>query len=109
MFAASHQRYKYSADYYRFVVDQLKDVPEVKYYFSHKVSLIAGIDGNQRMIIRSQEVFPVGTVIKDIKDADGNNILDDSAWQISSTTPILNAFNVIESYRMKAIPYIGDL
>ena len=44
-----------------------------------------------------------------IKDSNGNLILDDAIWQISGLEPILNAFNTIEGYRMKAVKYQGTL
>jgi len=105
----AYDRHKYSADFYKFVVESIGDTTETKYYFVGKIALTAGLDISGRLGIKADEPFPINSVIGDIKDSNGELILDDSKWQITGLEPVLNAFNTIESYRMKAVKFQGTL
>jgi hypothetical protein len=109
MKTTGYQRYKYTGDLYKFVREVIGDTSTLKYYFAGTVTLIAGIDKTQRMIIRSEQPFALGTIISNIKDATGSLILENTNWQINNLQPILNSFGVVESYRMTAIKYQGTL
>lgn len=100
-------RYKYSGDFYKFVREIVGDTTTVKYYYVGNIALSAGIDTAGRLSIRSDQPLPIGCLIANIKDADGNLILDDQVWQISSLQPVLNSFNTIESYQMKTVKFQG--
>lgn len=100
-------RYKYSGDFYKFVRENIGDTTNVKYYFVSNIAISAGIDTAGRLSIRCNQPIPIGCLIANIKDADGNLILDDQVWQISSLQPVLNSFNTIESYQMKTVKYQG--
>lgn len=100
-------RYKYSGDFYKFVREVVGDTTTVKYYYVGNIALSAGIDTAGRLSIRSDQPLPIGCLIANIKDADGNLILDDQVWQISSLQPVLNSFNTIESYQMKTVKFQG--
>jgi hypothetical protein len=100
-------RYKYSGDFYKFVRETVGSESTVKYYFVDNISLSAGIDTAGRLSIRCDQPIPIGCLIANIKDANGNLILDDQVWQISSLQPVLNSFNTIESYQMKTVKYQG--
>jgi hypothetical protein len=100
-------RYKYSGDFYKFVREVVGDTSTVKYYYVGNIALSAGIDTAGRLSIRSDQPLPIGCLIANIKDADGNLILDDQVWQISSLQPVLNSFNTIESYQMKTVKFQG--
>jgi hypothetical protein len=102
-------RYKYSGDFYKFVRESVGDTTTVKYYFVDNIAISAGIDTAGRLSIRCDQPIPIGCLIANIKDADGNLILDDQIWQISSLQPVLNSFNTIESYQMKTVKYQGTL
>lgn len=104
---ASFIRYKYSGDFYKFVREIVGDTTTVKYYFVGNIAISAGIDTAGRLSIRSDQPIPIGCLIANIKDADGNLILDDQVWQISSLQPVLNSFNTIESYQMKTVKFQG--
>lgn len=104
-----YNRYKYSGELYKFVEEIIGDTSKIKYYFVGNISLTAGLDDNQRMIIKTDEAIPIGSLIARIKDSDNNLILDDIIWQISNIAPVLNAFNSIDSYRLRAVKYQGTL
>lgn len=104
---AAFIRYKYSGDFYKFVREVVGDATTVKYYYVGNIALSAGIDTAGRLSIRCDQPIPIGCLIANIKDADGNLILDDQVWQISSLQPVLNSFNTIESYQMKTVKYQG--
>lgn len=104
---AAFIRYKYSADFYKFVREVVGDTTTVKYYYVGNIALSAGIDTAGRLSIRCDQPVPIGCLIANIKDADGNLILDDQVWQISSLQPVLNSFNTIESYQMKTVKFQG--
>lgn len=106
---AAFVRYKYSADFYKFVRETTGETTSVKYYFVDSVSISAGIDTAGRLSIRCDQPLPIGCLIANIKDANNNLILDDQVWQISSLQPVLNSFNTIESYQMKTVKYQGNL
>lgn len=102
-------RHKFSGELYKFVRRQVGSNSEIEYYFAKPISLTAGLDQSNKMTIRCDEPLAIGFLIKDIKDANGNLILGDSVWQISTLQPVLNAFNTIESYLMKAVKYQGTI
>ena len=104
---AAYIRYKYSGDFYKFVRETVGDSTNVKYYYVGNIALSAGIDTAGRLSIRCDQPIPIGCLIANIKDADGNLILDDQVWQISSLQPVLNSFNTIESYQMKTVKFQG--
>jgi hypothetical protein len=102
-------RHKYSGDLYKFVTESIGENQEVKYYYVGKISLTAGIDDNQRMIIHTDEAIQIASLIANISDSDGNPVLDDTVWQVSNIAPVLNAFNTIDSYRLRATRFQGQL
>lgn len=102
-------RHKFSGELYKFLREQTGSTNNLKYFFSKKVLITAGLDQNNKMTIRCDEPLAIGFVINNIRDANGELILSDSAWQISTVQPVLNAFNTIESYIMKAVKYQGEL
>jgi hypothetical protein len=102
-------RHKFTGQLYKFVRRAIGSESELEYYFSKEIKLTAGLDRNNRMTIRCDEPLAIGFLVKDIKDANDNLILSESTWQISSLQPVLNAFNTIESYVMKAEKYQGSL
>lgn len=106
---AAFIRYKYSADFYKFVRKVVGDTSTVEYYFVGSIALSTGIDTAGRLSIRCDQPLPVGCLVANIKDANGNLILDDQVWQISTLQPVLDSFNAIESYQMKTVKYQGIL
>lgn len=100
-------RNKYSGKLYKFVRKQKGTESELEYYYAKDINVTVGLDSNNKMSIRCDEPLGIGFIVKDIKDSIGNLILSDTAWQISATEPVLNAFNTLVSYRMRAIKYEG--
>ena len=109
MKTSAHQRYKYTADVYKFTRKTVGDTSTLNYYFAGNVSVQAGVDKTQRMIIRCEQPFALGTVLADIKDTNGSPILDGTNWQINNLQPIFNPFGAVESYRMTGVKYQGTL
>jgi hypothetical protein len=102
-------RNKFSGELYKFIRRPIGDSDQIEYYFSKNIQITAGLDPGNKMTIRCDEPLANGFLIKDIKDANGSLILSDSIWQISSLQPVLNAFNSIDSYVMKAVKFQGTL
>jgi hypothetical protein len=102
-------RHKFTGDLWKFVRRPVGSESELEYYFAKSIEVTAGLDPSNRMTIRCKEPLALGFIVKNIKDSDGNLILSDIAWQIVSTQPVLNAFNSIDSYTMKAVKYAGTL
>lgn len=105
----AYGRHKYSGELYKFVIDTVGDTSTTKYYFSNSVALTAGVDKSGRMTIKCDEPIALGCLISNIKDSNGNLILDDIIWQVNGLEPVLNAFNNIESYRLRAVKFQGTL
>lgn len=105
----AYQRYKYSAELYKFSRETVGDSSTLNYYFVGNVAITAGVDQNGRMTIRSEQPFAIGSLLSNIKDVNNTPILDDTIWQISNLEPVLNAFNNIESYRMRAVKFQGTI
>jgi hypothetical protein len=105
----AYSRHKYSAELYKFVRETVCDTSTLKYYFVGMFFLTAGINKTGQMTIRAEEPLQIGSLLKDIKDANGNLILDNSIWQISNLEPVMNAFNTIESYKMRAVKFQGTI
>lgn len=105
----SYTRYKYSGQLYKFVEENIGDTTNIRYYYVGDIALTAGLDDNQRMTIKTGEPIQTGSLIANIKDVDGTLILDDTIWQVSVIVPVLNAFNSIDSYRLRATRFQGEL
>lgn len=105
----AYSRNKYSGELYKFARETIGSNSVVKYYFSDTISITAGVDKSGRMTIKSDIPIALGSLIANIKDSDGNLILDDMIWQINGLEPILNAFNTIESYRHRAVKFQGTI
>ena len=103
------QRYKYSGDFYNFVVNEVGDTIGVEYYLDGKIFLQADLDDNQRMTFRTDEPLPIGSLVANIRDANGDLVLDDMIWQVSTLSPVFNPFNSIENYRSRATKYQGQI
>ena len=103
----AHNRNKFSAELYKFSREQTGSTSVLNYYFVGNVNLTVGLDSANRLTILSDQPFPIGCLLKNIKDANGNLILDNQIWQINGLQPVLNAFNTIDSYVMKAVKYQG--
>ncbi len=106
---AAYSRHKYSGELYKFVRENVGDTSSLKYYFVGIFFLTAGVNKTGQMTIRAEQPLQIGSLLKDIKDADGNLILDNSIWQISNLEPVMNAFNTIESYKMRAVKFQGTI
>jgi hypothetical protein len=51
----------------------------------------------------------IGFLLANIKDRQSTPILGDMVWQISTSTPLLNAFGNVESYKSRAIKFQGEI
>ena len=102
-------RHKFSGDLYKSVRNQLGTESEVQYFYAKKIKITAGLDQNNKMTIRADEPLAIGFLISSIRDSNNNLILSDTIWQISSLQPVINVFNTIDSYIMKAAKYQGTL
>lgn len=105
----AYTRHKYSAEFYKFVRNTVGTASSISYYFVGNIFLTAGLAKTGQLTIRSDQPVAIGSLIANIKDSNGNLILDDTIWQISGLEPILNAFNGVEGYRMKAVKYQGTI
>lgn len=102
-------RFKYSGEYYKFVVYDQGDEAQIDYYYGGIVSLTVDLDDNQRVTFKTEEPLPIGSLIANVKDSNGNLILDDVVWQIQTLAPVMNNFNSVAYYRSRAIKYQGEL
>jgi hypothetical protein len=105
----AYTRHKYSGDFYKYVRETVGDTSVLKYYFVGNILLTAGIDKTGRMTIRTDQPIAVGSLVANIKDSNNNLILDDTIWQISNLEPVLNAFNNVEGYRLRAVKFQGTI
>jgi hypothetical protein len=105
----AYTRHKYSGDFYKYVRETVGDTSVLKYYFVGNILLTAGIDKTGRMTIRTDQPIAVGSLVANIKDSNNNLILDDTIWQISNLEPVLNAFNNVEGYRLRAVNFQGTI
>lgn len=102
-------RYKFSGDFYKFVTEIVGDARNTKYYYVNNIALTFGLNANGQSIIKCDQPLPIGSLIANIKDANGDLILDDVIWQISLLQPVVDAFGTITSYTMKAVKYQGTI
>lgn len=100
-------RNKFSGKLYKFLRKNVGSDTVLEYYFAKKIFVTAKLDTNNKMTILCDEPLAIGFIIKDIVDVNNNLIMSDTAWQVSSIQPALNAFGAIDSYTMKAVKYQG--
>lgn len=104
-----YQRYKYSCDLYKFVIETVGDTSTTNYYFVGNIAVNASVDSSGRMTIKSEQPLAVGWVLTNIKDVNKEEILEGTKWQISSLEPVMSSFNNVETYRMKAVKFQGNI
>lgn len=105
----AYKRDKYTAEFYKFVVTDEGSDAVIDYYFVKNVSITVVVDDNNRINIRSNEALPIGSLLRNIKDANGDLILDDMVWRVETLVPVQGPFNSIESYRSRLLKYTGLL
>jgi hypothetical protein len=109
MKSMAYNRHKFSGQLYKFVRETVGDTSSLKYYLTNSLAITAGLDIAGKMTIRSDEPIQIGWLIADIKDANGNPILDDTVWQVTNLEPVMSAFNTIDSYRVRAVKFQGTI
>lgn len=109
MKAVTTPRHKYSGQLYKFITKQQGSEFIVEYFFAKEINITAGLTAKGRMGLKCDEPLAEGFLIKNIKDSNGNLIMSDTSWRIESVYPVLNAFNTIDSYRMTAGKYQGNI
>lgn len=109
MKATAYTRYKYSGELYKYVTKQVGDDQIQEYYFTGVVPLKAIVDFSGQLRLQCPQSIPVGSVINNIKDSNGQLLLEGQPWEITGLEPIVNAFNAIEEYRLRAIKFAGEL
>jgi hypothetical protein len=105
----AYSRHKYSADLYKFVINNVGSDEVIEYYFTKTILLTAGIDQNQRLNLITDEPMVVGYLLSNIKDRENTPILGDMVWQISTAIPMLNAFGNVDSYKSRAVKFQGEI
>lgn len=102
-------RFKFSGDYYKFVIKEKGSDVEVEFYFAKKIFLTADLDDRANLTLRFGEPVEVGSLIANIRDANGNLLMDETVWQTQSLSPVVNVFGQVEFYRCRAIEFQGEL
>lgn len=102
-------KHKSSGELYKYTTKQVGQNTEESYYYVGNVFITAGMDKFGNMTISSDTNIPASSVIKNIKDIDGNLILDDTAWLINITTPSVDSFNSVSGYLSYASEFTGTL
>lgn len=105
----SFQRFKFSGEYYKFVLKERGSDVDVEYYFVKKINMTTDLDDRMNVTFKFNEPVAIGSVITNVRDSANNLILDETAWQTQSLTPVFNPFGEIEFYRARAVIFEGDL
>jgi len=105
----AYKRNKFSAELYKSVRKTTGTTSSLSYYFVGNVAITAGLDTANRLTISCDQPIKIGSLLANIKDSNNNLILDDTIWQITTLQPILNAFNSLDYYIMKAVKYQGTI
>lgn len=109
MKANAFNRYKYSGDLYKYVDVTVGETTTQEYYFVKRIPIKVSLEISGQLRIKCEEPIQIGSVISNITDIDNNQILDQQNWEITGLEPILNPFNFIEEYRLRAIKFAGTL
>lgn len=109
MRSTAFQRNKYTGELYKFVRESVGDTSTLKYYYVGNITLSAGVDKTNKMILKADEPIALGWLVRNIVDANGTPILDNVVWQVNGVQPITNSFGTIESYRMRVIKFTGTI
>lgn len=109
MRSMAYSRHKFSGELYKFVRETVGDTSTLSYYLAGNIAVTAGLDIAGKMTIRSDEPIQIGWLIANIKDVDGNLILDQTIWQVTNLEPVMSAFNTIDSYRTRAVKFQGTI
>lgn len=102
-------RHKFSGELYKAVLKTVGSTTTSSYYFVDNISFTIGMNVNGKVVVISDQPEAIGSLIANIKDANGNLVLDDQVWQVNGLLPIMNAFNTVEQYRMTLLKYQGTI
>lgn len=104
--------YPYTADHYAYVLVTSADGTVTTKQFNQvstpvKLSLSINLVGE--LIIESQSKMQINSVLKSIKDRNGEQIYIDGVWEILQTAPVLSALGTKEGYKYRARLIAGEI
>jgi hypothetical protein len=112
MKANTTKQYPYNGDYYGYTVTTSEDgtVTETKYneYFT-VVPMSLSISLIGELLIESQSKMQRNGYVKNIRDANGDEIYTDGVWQIIQTAPLLGPLGLKDGYKYRAQIISGDI
>lgn len=112
MKANTTKQYPYTGDFYGYTVVTSADgtVTETKYNeFFTKVSMSLAISLIGELLIESQSKMQRNGYVKNIRDANGDEIYTDGVWQIIQTAPLLGPMGLKDGYKYRAQIISGDI
>lgn len=96
-------QYKFSAEHYDFVEKKIGAESSNLFFFNQNVKINFLSDRVGRITIFSPFEFKVGSYLLNIKDAQGNDFLKGSRWDITSSDIVVDAFGRTASYKYKVV------
>ncbi len=97
------RRNRYSADYWNFIDKTVGDELVTEYFFVKNIRFIMGSNPGERTKIYSQYPLRVGSRIRGIVDAAGNDVAKEYFFQVATINPVFNAFGQIDNYECSTV------
>jgi len=106
------KQYPYTGDHYSYrVVTSADGTVTTREYNTVPVSVNLALSVNLlgELVIESQSKMQINAYVKNIKDANGEEIYTGGEWQIIQTAPVLGPMGLKGGYRYRAILIAGAI
>lgn len=109
----TNKNYKFTADHYSYVllppaegsnvnIPDYADVPQ-------GITCNVSVNFVGQLNIESQTKMQIDSILRNLKDANGEEIYENGVWSITQTMPIINALALKDGYAYQATMISGDI
>jgi hypothetical protein len=104
-------QYKYAGDHYGYTLVTSADgtVTNKVYSFNGKVLMQLSTNLLGELVIKSRTKMQLESYLKNVLDANGEEIYTDGVWRITQTAPLLGSMGIKDGYQYRAILIEGQI
>ena len=105
------KQYPYVGDLYGYTIKKAPDDTTYTDYtlVPQQVSMLLSVNLLGDLVIESQSKMQLNSYIKNIVDANGEQIYTDGEWKIFQTAPVLGPMGLKAGYRYRATIIAGNV
>lgn len=91
----------FTADIWDYTDEVVQDQVVRTYAYKETVKLNVVTDNTTRLVLNSANPINKGYQIRNLKDRHDTSVMSNYIWTVNTNEPILNAFGLVEGYKVK--------